>query len=161
GKARVNGIAVGRDWVGVAGQDGCLRLLRGRDGKPEMLCAPAAAQVRGLALSPDESLAAFGDQKGAAWVARGPSGEAVATLPGHDGSVESVAFSGDGQHLASGSADRAVRLWRRDGDTFRELLTLRFPAAVTEVRFHPDGCRLAVLVRGERAVRIWHLDRLR
>jgi WD40 repeat protein len=147
--------------VAAGGEDGQFRLLRGRDGNPGTVCASAGSPVRGLALSPDETLAAFGTQKGAIRVVRVPSGEVVATLPGHDDSVESAAFSGDGQLLASGCADRTVRLWRRDGDAFHELLTLRFPAAVMEVQFHPDGRRLAVLVRGEHAVRVWHLDRLR
>jgi WD40 repeat protein len=68
---------------------------------------------------------------------------------------------GDGRLLASGCADRTVRLWQRDGDTFHELLALRFPAAVTAVAFRPGGDQLAVVVRGEHAVRVWHLDRLR
>jgi hypothetical protein len=54
-----------------------------------------------------------------------------------------------------------VRLWRRDGDRFHELLTLHFGNGVRQVCFSPDGTKLAVLVQNERAVRLWHLDRLR
>jgi hypothetical protein len=32
---------------------------------------------------------------------------------------------------------------------------------VVQVGFHPDGQQLGVLVYGDWAVRIWHLDRLR
>ena len=41
------------------------------------------------------------------------------------------------------------------------MLTLHTPAAVRWLAFHPDGVRLFVLLDRERAVRVWHLDRLR
>ena len=39
-------------------------------------------------------------------------------------------------------------------------LTLYFGNSVRQVAFSPDGSTLAVLVNNERAVRVWHLDRL-
>jgi hypothetical protein len=54
-----------------------------------------------------------------------------------------------------------VRLWQRRGDSFAELLTLHFGNPVVQVGFHPDGKKLGVLVYNDRAVRIWHIDRLR
>ena len=41
----------------------------------------------------------------------GVTGEHKATLPGHTAVVYSVAFSPDGNTIASGSADGTVRLW--------------------------------------------------
>ena len=39
------------------------------------------------------------------------SGNEVRTLPGHTGSVNSVAVRGDGRRLVSGSLDHTVRVW--------------------------------------------------
>ena len=47
----------------------------------------------------------------------------LATLVGHAGSVTSVAFSPDGQRLASGSYDQTVKIW--DSATGKELFTLK------------------------------------
>lgn len=35
----------------------------------------------------------------------------VATLTGHEGSVETLSFSGNGYYLATGSKDGTVKLW--------------------------------------------------
>src|ERR1700694_689244 len=40
---------------------------------------------------------------------------------GDSGSVNSVAYSPDGQLLVSGSSDRTIKLWRRDGTFIRSL----------------------------------------
>ena len=144
------------------GRDGQARLLRSRDGQPEQTWRGPHGPVWAVALSADERLAALGTQEGPVRVLRVPSGEVVADLEGHHDRVQAAAFRGDGRLLATGSFDRTVRVWQRAGDTFRLLLTLRFPTGpVTEVGFSPDGNLLGVHVRNEAAVRVWHLDRLR
>jgi WD40 repeat protein len=65
------------------------------------------------------------------------------SLTGHARPVMSVAFSPDGQTLATGSADHTVRLW--DVATRRQIghpLT-GHTDAVTSVAFSPDGKTLA------------------
>src|SRR5262249_21750962 len=69
-------------------------------------------------------------------------GNERATLRGHSLALASVAYSPDGKYLATGSYDRAAKVW--DMNTNRELITLKgHQAAVEAVAFSPDGTRLA------------------
>ena len=75
------------------------------------------------------------------------------TLEGHAGWVMSVAFSPDGQRLASGSGDQTVKIW--DSATGKELFSLKGHAGqVRSVAFSPDGQRLASASE-DQTVKIW------
>ncbi|KAL8353836.1 hypothetical protein RB601_003595 [Gaeumannomyces tritici] len=75
------------------------------------------------------------------------------TLEGHGGSVSSVAFSPDGQRLASGSGDNTVKLW--DAATGACLQTLEGHSdEVLSVAFSPDGQRLAS-ASYDKTVKLW------
>jgi WD40 repeat protein len=71
--------------------------------------------------------------------------------------IHAIAFSPDGTRLASGSADRTVRIW--DPIFGQEVLVLRGHAStVTAVAFSPDGSRLAS-AGTDQTVRIWEAER--
>jgi WD40 repeat protein len=70
------------------------------------------------------------------------SGQSLGTLEGHTGIVWGVAFSPDGQMLASVSSDRTARIWDWRRGTL--LKSLDFPGEVSSVSFSPDGQTLAV-----------------
>jgi WD40 repeat protein len=76
-------------------------------------------------------------------------------LEGHKGRVLCVAFASDGRTLASGSGDRAVKLW--EPATGKERATLKgHRYAVLGLSFSPDG-RLLASASADRTVRLWDL----
>src|SRR5512144_1170233 len=67
--------------------------------------------------------------------------------------VWAVAFSPDGQRLATASADKTARIW--SVTTGAQLLTLTHSDAVSSVAFSPDGQRLAT-ASSDKTARIWN-----
>lgn len=113
--------------------------------------------VRSVAISPDGKLIAAGVQQfngnshlyfGAVQIWRISDGVLVQTLTGYGSGditatgVNSVAFSSDGQYLATGSSDRLVKVWRVANGT---LVSSRSDHAqkVNAVGFSPNGQWLA------------------
>src|SRR5450759_2648122 len=74
-------------------------------------------------------------------------------LEGHEGVVSSVAWSPDGQILASGSEDQTIRLWNPyEGQLLKTLHGHSAP--VTSVAWSPDG---QILASGseDQTIRLW------
>jgi WD40 repeat protein len=77
------------------------------------------------------------------------------SLSSHKGAVWGVAFSPDGQTIASTSWDNTIKLWNRDG---KELKTLTgHNKEVWSVAFSPDGKTIAS-ASGDHTVKLWQLD---
>ncbi|MBW3598750.1 MAG: protein kinase [Planctomycetes bacterium] len=73
------------------------------------------------------------------------TGALLDALAGHNGEATALAVSPDDQMLASGNSRGLCILWRRDGDSWRELRQLRGHTpghAITAIRFLPGGGQL-------------------
>jgi hypothetical protein len=83
----------------------------------------------------------------------GPIGIFLERLVGHESGVSAIAFSPDGNILASGSADKSIRLW--DMHSGQALQTLRgHVSRVSAIAFSPNG---KILASGSSygTIRIW------
>ena len=74
-------------------------------------------------------------------------------LAEHKDAVQSVAFSADGQTLASGSADKTINLWDTQSGALKRTLS-GHSATVSSVAFSYDGKALASGSR-DGTVRVW------
>ena len=85
------------------------------------------------------------------------------TISGHTDAIWGVAFSPNGQLLATASADGTVKVWEVSDQTTgsfssQPLLTLSdFTSGVTSVAFSPDGTRLLTASYDNTAI-IWNME---
>ncbi len=80
-----------------------------------------------------------------------------AVLRGHEGEISALAFSADENRLATGSADRTVRLWELADPSAPPLVLAGHQAEVTAVAFTPDD-RWLLTGGGDGMVRLWELS---
>lgn len=76
-------------------------------------------------------------------------------LTGHKAGVTAVAFSSDGQLLASASQDNSIKLWQPDGTLIATLLG--HSEEVWGLAISPDG-RTVASASNDKTVRLWQRD---
>ena len=105
-----------------------------------MITRYGKGRVHDIKYSPDNSLLAISTTIGI-WLHDANSGGVLALLTGHTKAVSVLAFSPDGDQLASGSDDSTIRLW--DTTTYQHIRTFKANDLVGAIAFSPDGRSLA------------------
>jgi WD40 repeat protein len=128
--------------------------------RPVQVLTSVLGAVNDLRFSPDgKLLAVAGGQpsaKGDLRLFQVAGWKLLATLPGHEDVVFSVAFSPDGKRLASASFDKTVRLWDVAGRKLERTLT-GHSDFVYAVAFSPDG-KWLVSAGKDRSVKLVEAD---
>lgn len=136
-------------WVVLGGVGGAVTRV---EGETVATLGLHHAQVRSLAISPDDAWIAAGGDDGSL-VIRDRTGTRTLTLHGHDGRIRHLAFAHDGLVLLSSDSDGAVRRW----DLGAVPATVLEPdAPVTRMASSDDGKRLAA-VDASGTVQAWTL----
>ncbi len=119
---------------------------------PQVVQIPGQG-IRCMAVAPDGTWVALGNEDGLVRRCRLPDGAVLGTLSGHQQQVTAVAISPDGNSIASASKDGTVRLW--DAGSGSSLATvLAHQEWADGIAWSPDGGTLAS-VGDDGALRTW------
>ena len=111
--------------------------------------------VRDLAFHPDgRMLAVAGESAVTLWDTT--SGNVLNTIQGHEGPINSLAFSRDGAYLATASDDSTARIWQIPSGEL-VLALAGHNGAVLDVAFNGDGSRLAT-GGVDKTARLWDAE---
>ena len=147
-------IALQGDYIATGHADGYVAIWDKTSGHKVADLQRNEASIWSLAFTnvPGRLLAAAHDWKVALWDLRAP-GSPVHIFEGHENAVQAVAFAPQGPYLASGGADRTVKLWNLN--TLDLVRTYRrHPDFITAVKFSPDASKIAsATLNGD--IRIW------
>jgi WD40 repeat protein/tRNA A-37 threonylcarbamoyl transferase component Bud32 len=153
--------------LATASGDETVRLWDADTGKELNVLQRGAGEVLGCCFSPDGTRLAAATAPG--WSGHGPmkagvitiwkipTGEKLHTLRGHGSGVQGVAFSPDGERLASCGADRLVMIWDAGAGTVLHVLR-GHGAPVRAVAFAPDGRTLTSAGGMDGSVRVWDAE---
>jgi WD40 repeat protein len=113
---------------------------------------PDGSNIYSLAFSADGRRIAASGNSSVIKVVDAQTGLLLTTLRGHTNSIGSLAYSRDGSKLASGSYDRSVIVWDKEGRVLNRLTG--HSGWVLAVAFSPDG-ELLASAGGDSVVRVW------
>lgn len=163
GLGNISSIAPGREVVATGWRDGTFRLHRSSDAKAAVAVKASSSPLGTIAVNGEGTLAAAGSEAGEIILFGVPGGNRIEssiewTKP-HGEAVTGLAFLGPNVLVSAGN-DHFVHFWRCGDSGIQPLFHLRMPRPVRTLAIDRGGMQLGVLLEGERAVRIYHLDRM-
>jgi WD40 repeat protein/uncharacterized caspase-like protein len=141
-----------------------LRVTSGREAQEHIWDTALGGVIRRIAPSGD--VQAYGASRDGRWSARGTM-EGHVTLWDlsrgreqwsrqlHAKPVQAIAFSPDGELIATGSDDKTIRLWRVD--TGQAVATLPHEEILSGIAFSDDGRKIAAVQYIDEEVILWSL----
>jgi WD40 repeat protein len=135
------------------GADGAIITWRlpGAAGSP--IALPSVAKT--LAKSADGKRLAYAGDDGAAHIIDLATGQPIRSLPAHTTPLIALAFSTDGNHLATSAADGQIRVWNLTAD--QSPLVGAGPTAAQHLVWHPSAPQIIAASQDGKAT-IWSLD---
>ena len=103
------------------------------------------AAVRVAKLSPTRKLVAVGglqDGKPVVFIRNIETGNLVSVLRGHAGAITSLSFSANESRLASGSADKTIRVWDLGNAATPQIGLLQLDSSATTIAVNVDGTQV-------------------
>lgn len=116
----------------------------------------SAETVRVIAVSPDETLIAFGCKDNIIYVYDSKDYSLITTLNGHAMPVTSLQFSPNGKFLLSGSRDAQLKVWSTNDYQLHETIPAHL-FAIYDIKFHPGKPIFATASR-DKTIKIWDAE---
>ncbi len=150
----ITGLDIAKDgkWLASSAEDATVRLWRMPAGSPVQIIDEGMAGANSVTFTPDAYAVAWGETSGIVRI-RTISGVWLQTWQASSQSITSLAFSPNGEILATGTEDGTIGIWSMKDNS--QIQSLRGHAQlVSDLAFSPDGAWL-VSASSDASLRLW------
>jgi WD40 repeat protein len=136
-------------------EDGQVRVCDWQASDSLEICIEIATSINTVAISGNSPFLAVGSDESKILLLNLATRQEYIELDGHSGAVCSLAFSPDGQRLASGSRDDTIKVWHvKTGELLHDFEGGSCWEGVLSVSFSQDGQTLAAGLEGGE-IKVW------